>query len=79
MAEFKIIHDRPVCIGCAACTAVAPDTWEMNADGKADIKGFKEEGTDQILEVDELKNNQQAAEVCPVNCIHIYKKDQKLI
>ncbi|MBS3149250.1 ferredoxin [Candidatus Woesearchaeota archaeon] len=79
MAEFKILHDRPVCIGCAACTAVAPETWEMNADGKADIKGCKEEGSNQVLEVNELGNNQQAAEVCPVNCIHIFQKDKKII
>lgn len=79
MTEFKIIHDRPTCIGCAACTAVAPETWEMNSDGKADIKGCKEEGENQVLEVNELGNNQQAAEVCPVNCIHIFQKDKKII
>ena len=78
MAEFKIIHDRPTCIGCAACTAVS-EHWEMNADGKADIKSGKNVGENQELETNELGTNKEAAEICPVNCIHIYQKDKKLI
>ena len=74
MTEFKIIHDRPTCIGCSACTAVS-DNWEMNADGKADIKKGKNVGENKELEVNELGTNKEAAEVCPVNCIHIYQKD----
>jgi len=33
----KLEHDRPNCIGCGACVAVAPDFWEMDDDGKANI------------------------------------------
>ena len=32
--KYKIEHNRPDCIGCAACAAVAPNHWEMNEDGK---------------------------------------------
>jgi len=38
---YILQHNRPDCIGCAACEAVAPDFWEMNDDGKSDIKGGK--------------------------------------
>ena len=35
--KYQIQHDRPNCIGCAACAAVAPDFWTMNEDEKSDI------------------------------------------
>lgn len=84
MAKFKIEHDRPVCIGCGACAAVAPEFWMMHDDGKSDIKGSKvtkngEEVTLEELELDDLKNNMEAAEVCPVNCIHIFENGNKKI
>ncbi len=79
ISKFKIIHDRPECIGCGACAAVTPKYWEMNADGKSDIKEGKEVGETQELELEDLDGNMEAAEVCPVNCIHIYEKGQKKI
>ena len=79
MAEFKIVHDRPTCIGCGACVAAAPKSWEMNSDGKADIINGNQVGENQELEVEELGENKEAAEICPVNCIHIFQKDKKLI
>jgi ferredoxin len=77
--SVKIIHDRPVCIGCGACAAVCPDYWEMADDGKSDIKGAKSEGESQILELDEKGCNMEAAQGCPVNCIHIEEGGKKLI
>ena len=41
MANYKLQHNRPDCIGCGSCAAVCPDFWEMNDDGKADIKKGK--------------------------------------
>ena len=48
---FKIDHDRPNCIGCGACAAVAPEFWEMSAvDGKSDVKGSaREEDAGEIV------------------------------
>ena len=87
MADFKIEHDRPGCIGCGACAAVAPQFWKMSdADGKSDLIGSKEikEGdaiVKEEMEMDDLKNNREAADSCPVNVIHIIdqKSGQKLI
>jgi ferredoxin len=83
MAKFKIEHDRPNCIGCGACAAVAPDFWIMNdKDGKSDLIGsvHVKEGREVIredLDIDELKGNKEAAESCPVNVIHIFDKEKK--
>ena len=79
---FKLEHDRPNCIGCAACAGISPEFWEMDDDGKSDIIGSKkrEDGWEE-LEVDDghLKTNQEAAEACPVNVIHVIKDGEKLI
>jgi ferredoxin len=80
---FKIEHDRPNCIGCGACAAVSPDSWEMSpADGKSDLKGSKhtKNGNDIVkeeLELDDLKGNKDAADSCPVNVIHIFDPSGK--
>ncbi len=71
----QIRHDRPNCIGCNACASIAPEFWEMNPmDGRSDIIGstLTDEGWEE-LEIDaaDFKKNQDAAESCPVNVIHL--------
>ncbi len=80
MAKHQIQHDRPNCIGCAACAAVAPDYWEMHDDGKSDIKNSKllETGWEELdIEEKDYQLNKEAAEACPVNVIHIVDKETK--
>ena len=74
MTKFKLEHNRPDCIGCAACAAIAPEYWEMHEDGKSDIKksikrpdGWEE----REIEETEFTANKDAADACPVNVIHI--------
>ena len=82
MTKFLLEHDRPNCIGCAACAAVYPKDWEMNDDGKSDIiKGkIRPDGWQEreITEAD-LEGDKQAAESCPVNVIHLKKQDGEKI
>ncbi len=78
--KYVLQHDRPNCIGCAACAAVAPDFWEMHDGGKSDIKGGKdkEDGwQEREIEEKDFEINKEAADSCPVNVIHIVKKDSK--
>jgi ferredoxin len=59
---YRIIQDREACIGCGACVSVCPENWEMKDDGKSSpIK----------TEVEEIGCNQDAADICPVQCIKI--------
>ncbi len=78
MSKFLLEHDRPNCIGCTACEAVAPKFWAMHADGKSDIIGSKlrPDGWEEkeITDTD-FEDNKMAAESCPVNVIHL--KDEK--
>ncbi len=84
--KFTIDHDRPTCIGCAACEAIAPEFWVMSEDGKSDVKGSQviKEGDEikqELLEIEEkdFTLNKDAADACPVNCIHILDEHKKRI
>ncbi|MEK6962884.1 MAG: ferredoxin [Nanoarchaeota archaeon] len=72
--KFKIVHDHPGCIGCAACVAMHGPNWELRDDEKA-----MPEKTD--LEQGDLEGNMRAAQNCPVNVIHLVdlKTKKKLI
>lgn len=80
MANNKIVHDKPNCIGCGSCAAIAEDFWEMEADGKSHLKGSKaiaDGKFEREIEDKDLAINKDAAESCPVNVIHIIGKDGK--
>lgn len=84
MAKYKITYDREGCISAAACVAVNPKFWVLDAaDGKANlIGGTKNEETGLFeLEIDEseLEEMKKAAEVCPVLIIHIYAENGEKI
>ena len=76
--KYQIQHDRPNCIGCAACAAVAPDFWTMNEDGKSDIVDCRKRDDEwEELDINEknFAENKEAADSCPVNVIHIVNKE----
>ena len=74
--KYKLVYDRANCIGAGSCVSVHPERWVMNAqDDKADlINATKDEKGEWMVEftLDELESFKLAAEVCPVNVIHIY-------
>ncbi len=82
MAKLMIEHDRPNCIGCGSCAAINPRRWKMNDDSKADIIGGKsrKDGWQELeISEDDLKQDKETAESCPVNVIHIKKGTEKII
>ena len=78
--KYNFIRDE--CIGCSACAACNPEYWEMADDAKSVLLN-SEEVKEDIFEIDfdedKLDLNMETAESCPVNCIHIYDDDKKLI
>lgn len=51
----------------------------MDAEGMADLKDSKKVDDHYELEIDEKDkdSNQEAADVCPVNIIHVKKVEEK--
>lgn len=76
---FKLEHDRANCISCGACASVTPKFWEMSKeDGKSDIIGGKErpDGWQELkIKEEDFQGNKEAADVCPVNVIHLTDDD----
>lgn len=72
------MHERWKCIGCGSCVAVDPARWEMADDNIADLKESKhakvKDGTLETREVADVDKSQDAADNCPVNCIHVTKE-----
>ncbi len=75
--KYKVIYDRPDCIGAGACAAIFPERWVMSKkDDMADLTGaamIQESPEQWILEIEEGELTQmlESAQVCPVNVIHI--------
>ena len=77
--KYTILYDKHECIGAFACLAAEPSTWKQDKDKAELIGGEKEKKAKEtyIKEVDELENNLEAAQSCPVNCIHIMDNKTK--
>ena len=75
MKKYRIEYAREACIGAAACAASDPDNWQMDEDGKANLKDGKKDSKTKyfIREIDESEfpKWKEAAELCPVTVIHI--------
>ncbi len=77
----KVELDRRGCIGAGACAAVAPEYWEMKADGKPDlIGGTQKENEFQEREFPDKDLNMilESGKVCPVNAILIWQNGKKI-
>ena len=74
--RYKVVYDRNLCIGAAACATAAPEGWEIDKeDGKANLIGGEKAGVEKfemIIDEKDYKKFQDSAEVCPVaGCIKV--------
>ncbi len=69
---MKIIQEREKCIGCGLCVTLCPDFWQMADDGKSQLSNSKKNSQGNFeLETESVPCNQEAADGCPVQCIHV--------
>ncbi|MGB0414509.1 MAG: ferredoxin [Coraliomargarita sp.] len=74
MKFIRIAHKKPECIGCMLCAEVAPNYFEMDDDGEAQlIRVTREDSSFQYGEGFEEDRSilEEAEEGCPVNIIRI--------
>ena len=57
--SIKVNHD--LCIGCGTCEALCPETFKLNAEGKADP-----------ISQEESPCAKNAAESCPTQAIEVH-------
>lgn len=78
---YKVKVDRELCIGAASCTAVSPNAFDLDGEGKAVTK--KKDGTatsDWVNESDINAPHEEilnAAKSCPVDAIIIVEVDEQ--
>lgn len=63
---MKAFVDRDLCIGCGACTSIAPEVFEL------DNEGISVPIVDQI-KVEIIKFAEEAKDSCPVEAINLIK------
>ncbi|MEK7532785.1 MAG: ferredoxin [Patescibacteria group bacterium] len=66
----KVIIDRDACIGAASCVAVAPGTFQLDAENKAYLVDPDKYDDDMLF---------LAAQSCPVNAISVFDENGKKI
>lgn len=75
MKRYKIEYKKNDCVGAGECSALSPEFWALENNGKASLKGavFNEATKKYELFIDEefLKKQKTAASACPVGCIKI--------
>lgn len=70
MAKYKVEVDVEQCTSCSACVASCPESFEMKDDGSG-----MEKAVAKTPDIDDFGCCKDAAEVCPVNCIHIIETE----
>lgn len=77
---LKVKVDRQLCIGAASCVAVAPNTFELDSEGKAVIKKKDGSMTSDFVNYQDINDNEtnilNSAKSCPVNAIIIVEVDE---
>ena len=75
MVTYKIEYKKEDCIGCGACASQCPENWEI----KEASDGFKAKPKKIEISENEYDSNQEAADICPVDCIKVEKSKGKKI
>ncbi len=79
--KLRIVVDPDLCIGAASCDTIAPETFQLNDENKADVLDHsKAEGGakyERIVEVteEEKENILLGAQSCPTLAVLLYDED----
>lgn len=82
--KVTIKIDPSLCIGSGSCVIADPEHFDLNKQGKSEVKESKDKpirGQELTIEVDELKKEKilSAAKICPTQAIAILDETGKQI
>ena len=83
MAKITVKVDPELCIGAASCVTIAPETFQLNVENKADVQdhGTAPNGPkyERVLDVtpDEREQILLAAQSCPTLAVFIFDEQGK--
>jgi ferredoxin len=83
MSRIRIKVDPDLCIGAASCVTVAPESFELNADNKAEVldhgKAPNAPSYERWVEVteEEKENMILAAQSCPTLAVYVFDEEGK--
>lgn len=79
--KLRIVVDPDLCIGAASCVTVAPETFQLNEENKADVldHGLAEGGASYEREMEVTEDEKDtiilAAQSCPTLAIFVFAED----
>lgn len=82
--KLKVKVDENLCIGSGSCVVLASEYFDLNDDGKAEVKPSpkaKPKGSELVLDVKESgkKKLLEAAQSCPAQAIRIVDEKGKKV
>ncbi len=81
--KLRIVVDPDLCIGAASCVTIAPDTFQLNTENKAEVidHGIADGGPSYGRTVDVTPEERDAiilgAQSCPTLAITVFDEDEK--
>jgi ferredoxin len=72
-SKFLVVVERDKCTSCGTCEDTCPELFELDDGGIAHIIGSKRNGNNDELPTEKQECSLDAAESCPVMCIHVYE------
>lgn len=75
---FKVVVERDKCTSCGTCEDTCPELFELDETGFSHIIGSERVENKDELETENEQCSVDAAESCPVMCIHVYEDGVEL-
>jgi ferredoxin len=76
---FKLVVERDKCTSCGTCVDLCPEVLELDDGSIAHIIGSERFENNDELEMENDSCIVDAAESCPVMCIHVYEDGEEIL
>lgn len=77
--KYLVVVERDKCTSCGTCEDMCPELFELDNESLAHIKGSKRVGNNDELQLENEECSLDAAESCPVMCIHVFEDGEEML